>query len=72
MIAPPPLRSRSADLDLLRPIRFPPFQLDLQDPVVEARPDLVRIDPERQLDRPRESAVGALATVPLDILLLQL
>ena len=70
MIALLPLNSRSADLDLLRPVGFQPLQLDFQDAVVEARLDLVGIDPERQLDRTREGAVGALATLPIGVLLL--
>src|SRR6266446_6358349 len=71
MIALPPLELRSADCDLLRPIRFQPFQLDLQNPVIETRLDLVGIDTERELDRARDAAVGTLATLPVYVLLLR-
>jgi len=71
MIALLPLGSRSADFDLLRPIRLQPLQFDFQDTVVEARLDLVGIDTEWQLDGTRESAVGTLAALPIDILLLR-
>src|SRR5215471_4662350 len=67
MFLPLPLRSRTADLDLLRPVRFQALQLDFQDAVVEARLDLVGIDPERQLNRPREAPIGALATLPIGV-----
>src|SRR5205085_12436650 len=67
-----PLRLSSADFDLLRPIRFQPLQFDFQDAVVEARLDFVGIDTERQLDRARETAVGALAALPTHVLLLRL
>jgi hypothetical protein len=67
-----PLGSSSADFDLLRPIRFQPLQFDFQDAVGETRLDLVGIDPERELDRARESAVGTLAALPINVLLLRL
>src|ERR1700738_4009601 len=68
MIALLPLGSRSADFDLLRPIRLQPLQFDFQDTVVEARLDLVGIDTEWQLDGTRESAVGPSAALPIDVL----
>src|SRR6478672_6626313 len=34
--------------------------------------DFICIDPERQLDRARESAIGALATLPVDVVFLHL
>jgi hypothetical protein len=63
--------SRSADLDLLRPVCFQPLKFDFQDAIVETGLDLIRIDSERQLDRARKRAVSALATLPIDILLLR-
>src|SRR5262249_15604503 len=63
-------RSTGTDFDLLRPIRFQPFQLDLQDSVVEACLDFVGIDPKRKLHRPRKTPVSALAALPVHVLLL--
>src|SRR6516164_1038580 len=62
--------SRATDLDLLRPVRFQPLQFDFQDAIVETGLHLVRINPERQLDRTRKRAVSALATLPTGLLLL--
>src|SRR5271165_4319960 len=36
------------------------------------RLDFICIDPERQLDRARESAIGALATLPVDVVFLHI
>src|SRR6516162_11640435 len=66
----PRLMSRSTDLNLLRPVCFQPLKFDFQDAIVETGLDLIRIDPERQLDRARKRTVSALATLPIDILLL--
>src|SRR6476646_1232981 len=62
-------RSSSAYLDPPRPVRFKPLPLDFQDAIIEPRLRLVGIDPERYLDRARDSAVGALAALPIDALL---
>src|SRR6516225_6391701 len=62
--------SRATDLDLLRAVRFQPLQFDFQDAIVETGLHLVRVNPERQLDRPRKRAVSALATLPTGLLLL--
>jgi Hsp20/alpha crystallin family len=40
----PPLISRPADLDFLRPVRFQPLQLNFQYSIVEARLNLSRLD----------------------------
>jgi hypothetical protein len=46
------------------------LKLDFQDAVVVTRLYFFRIDPERQRDDPRKSAVSALATLPVDVPLL--
>src|SRR5215469_12000123 len=61
-----------ADFDFLWPICFEPLQLDLENAVVEARLNLVRIDAKRQLNGARERAIGALAPLPADIRLVRL
>src|SRR5487761_1413899 len=62
-------RSLGSNLDLFRPIRFESFHFDLEDAVLVTCGDLVRVDAERQLNRAGIGAVGALSTMPFDILL---
>jgi len=54
------------------PVGFQPLQFNLEDAVIETRLDLVRIDPEGQLDGARERAVSALATLPVAVFRLPL
>src|SRR6516162_2622429 len=55
--------SCAANFDFFRTVCFEPLQLDLQYPVIEARLDLIGIDPKGQLDGAGESAVSPLATL---------
>ena len=63
-------QGHAARISVFWPAAFQSLQSDFQDAAVETGLDLVGVNPEWKLDRPRKRAVSALATLPIGILLL--